>query len=301
MRPDWYQGTIEDTPQAVIDQVRKLGDEVRVADGAAKRWRYRQGWEILHNTRGVVALVMAGGNGDKPHAIATGEAADAFAGLVRECWPDRHLVTRCDVAQDFNETGAYGRLRRVARRVAKAGRLAFPQIIDPLNPMAGRTQYVGSPTSDYRARLYEKGWEQIGKLQALFRKQGAMVAAENIPTILNEATGEYVRPEDWTRLELQIRPKQEAARRRLATLDWDQCWGVTPWAIDLARETMALDLERVIMRTRKVSKDEEALRWMCQQYAGPLVRRAQAAGGWEGLGVYLGDLIEEAQQRGPRA
>lgn len=299
MRFDWYQGTIEDTPQAVIEQVRKLGHEVRVADGAAKRWRYRQGWEILHNTRGTVALVMAGGNGEKPHAISTGEAADAFSEVVRDRWPDRHLVTRCDAAQDFNEAGAYGRLRRAARKIAKANRLAFPQIIDPLNPKAGRTQYIGSPSSDYRCRIYEKGWEQIGKLQALFRKQGVTVAVDQMPSILNEATGEYVRPEDWTREELQVRPKQEEARRRVAMLTPEQCWGVTPWALDLARETMALDLERVIMRTRKVSKDEEALRWMCQQYGGPLSRLRADLGDWACVGLELGRIITESQQREP--
>lgn len=296
MRFDWYQTTIEDNPLAVLEQVRKLGHEVRTADSAARRWRYRQGWEVLHETRGTVALVMCGGNGDKPHAIATGEAAEAFSEVIRDHWPDRHLVTRCDAAEDFNEAGAFVRLRRVARRIAKANRLAFPQIADPLNPKAGRTQYIGSPSSDYRGRIYEKGWEQFGKLAALFRKQGVDLTKQETPLILNEATGELVRPEDWTREELQVRPKQEQARRLVATLTPEQCWGVSPWALDLARETMALDLERIVMRTRKVSKDEEALRWMCQQYAGPLTRLCRDHGGWEGAGAALGKLIEEQRR-----
>lgn len=297
MRFDWYQSSIEDTPIAVLDQVKKLGHEVRTADTAAKRWRYRQGWEVLHETRGVVALVMCGGNGDKPHALATGEAAESFAEVIRDHWPDRHLVTRCDAAQDFNEPGAYPRLRRVARRIAKANRLAFPQVCDPLNPKAGRTQYIGSPASDYRGRIYDKGWEQFGKLAALFRKQGVELEQIQMPFICNEATGELVRPEDWVREELQVRPKQEEARRRVATLTPEECWGVTPWALDLARETMALDLERIVMRTRKVSKDEEALRWMCQQYAGPLLRLSQDKGGWESAGIELGRIIGEQRDR----
>lgn len=295
MKFDWYQATVEDNPLAVLEQVRKLGHEVRAADSAARRWRYRQGWEVLHESRGTVALVMCGGNGDKPHAIATGEAAEAFAEVIRDHWRDRHLVTRCDAAQDFNEAGAYARLRRVARRIAKANRLAFPQVCDPLNPKAGRTQYVGSPSSDYRARIYEKGWEQFGKLAALWRKQGVDLEAMDVPHIVNESTGECVRPEDWTREELQVRPKQEEARRRVATLTPEECWGVSPWALDLARETMALDLERIVMRTRKVSKDEEALRWMCQQYAGPLLRLHQDKGGWEGVGIELGRIIGDQQ------
>jgi hypothetical protein len=297
MRFDWYQGTIEDTPHAVIEAVAKLGHEVRPADAAARKWRYKQGFAVHHNDRGIVAHVLCGGNGDKPHAYATGDDAHAFAGLVRDYWPDRHLVTRVDAAQDFNEARAFDRLCPVARKVAKAHRLAFPRIEDVLNEKAGRTQYVGSPSSDYRARIYEKGWEQIGKLQALFRKQGFNIEADAIPTIRNEATGEEVRPEDWTRAELQVRPKQEQARRLVATLSPEQCWGVTPWALDLAREAMALDLERVVMRTRKVSKDEEALRWMCQQYAGPMMRLKGELGDWACMGLELGRLIEEQRNQ----
>ena len=297
MRFDWYQATIEDSPAAVLDHVRKLGAEVRASDSVARRWRYSQGWEVLHPDRGTVATVMCGGNGDKPHALATGEDAHGFAELVRDYWPSRHLVTRCDAAQDFNEAGTYVRLRRVARRIAKANRLAFPQVCDPLNPKAGRTQYVGSPTSDYRARIYEKGWEQFGKLSALFRKQGINLEAEKVPTIINTATGECVRPEDWTREELQVRPKKEEARRLVATLSPEECWGVTPWALELARETMALDLERIVMRTRKVSKDEQALRWMCQQYGAMLLRLRDSEGSWASAGERIGELIEEQRDR----
>nr|CRY95055.1 hypothetical protein [uncultured prokaryote] len=296
MRFDWYQASIEDHPLAVLEQVQKLGTEVRQADAIARRWRYAQGWEVLHPTRGTAAVVMCGGNGDKPHALATGEAAEAFAEVIRDHWPERHLVTRCDAAQDFNEAGAYVRLRRVARRIAKANRLAFPQFSDPLNPKAGRTQYVGSPTSDYRARIYEKGWEEFGKLSALFRKQGVELEDMDVPHIVNTATGELVRPEDWTREELQVRPKKEEARRRVATLTPEQCWGVSPWALDLARQTMALDLERIVMRTRKVSKDEEALRWMCQQYGSMLLRLRDDAGGWEKVGETIGAMVEEQRQ-----
>lgn len=292
MRFDWYQCTIEDTPHAVLAAVAKLGHEVRPDDSVARRWRYRQGFAVHHHQRGVVANVLCGGNGEKPHAIATGDDAHAFAEVIRDHWPDRHLVTRVDAAQDFNEAGAFDRLLPAARKVAKAHRLAFPRIEDELNAKAGRTQYIGSPSSDYRCRIYEKGWEQVGKLQALFRKQGYEMNPDQL-TIRNEATGEDVRPEDWTRQELQVRPKQEAARRVVATLTPEQVWGVTPWALDLARDTMALNLERVLMRTRKVSKDEEALRWMCHQYGGMLRRLHGDLGDWACVGLEIGRIVED--------
>lgn len=295
MRFDWYQATIEDKPHAVLDQVKKLGHEVRVADGAARRWRYRQGWEVLHRDKGSVALVMAGGNGDKPHALATSEAAEAFAALVRDVWPDRHLVTRVDAAQDFYEVGAFDRLRKECRKVAKQHRLAFPKVEDELDPTAGRTQYMGSPKSDYRVRLYEKGWEQAGHLRAQFRRQGFEMTQEQIKTlaIRNEATGEYVDPSIWIREEAQIRPKQEEARRLVAGLTPEQCWGCSPWMQELARTTMALDLERIVMRTHKISKDEEALRWMCKQYGGMLSRLHGDLGDWPCVGLEIGRILGE--------
>lgn len=296
MRFDWYQATIEDKPTDVVGMLAKLGHEVRVADGPAKAYRYKQGWEVHHNERGVVARVFAGGNGDKPHAIASSDETDAFVDLVRNEWAGRHLVTRMDAAQDFNEAGAYRRLRRVARKVAKDHRLGFPSISDELNAKAGRTQYIASPKSDYRARLYEKGWEQVAKLQALFKATTrAVIEVEKFITVRNYATGEDIRPEDWVRLELQARPQGEEARRLASVATPEQAWTFTDWSQHLAREAMALDLERFYVRTRKVSKDEEAMRWMCQQYGGMLSRFQADVGDWACVGLELGRIIQEQQ------
>lgn len=75
---------------------------------------------------------------------------------------------------------------------------------------------------------------------------------QETPLILNEATGELVRPEDWTREEPvfgRSRSRRRAVVRRLYART--VAGGFSPWALDLARETMALDLERIVMRTRK--------------------------------------------------
>jgi hypothetical protein len=169
MRFDWYQSTVDDGVNNVISMVSKLGNSIVQNDGFARCYRYRQGWDVLHQTNGVVARVLAGGNGDKPHVLASSDATDAFVDLVRNEWPDRHLVTRMDAAQDFLEPGGYVRLRRVSRRVAKGHRLSFQRYRDELHPEAGETQYIGSKKSSYMARLYEKGWEQVSKLKSLFK------------------------------------------------------------------------------------------------------------------------------------
>lgn len=293
MRFDWYQTTIEDKPLVVLDALAKLGHEVRSADGLAKRYRYQQGWEIHHRTLGVVAHCFAGGNGDKPHAFASSQATDAFVDLVRNEWPERHLVTRLDAAEDFNEAKAYDRIRRISRRVAKRHKLSFPQIADHLNPTQGRTQYIGSPSSDYRVRLYEKGWEEVGKLLALWAKGEPSDMAQKVLTIRNEATGEDLKPEDWTRLEIQVRPRQEAGRRAAAMVSPDQAWSFTDWSCELAKEALALELERLIVRTKKVSKDEEQLRWMCKQYGAMLHRLCADLGDWQCVGFEIGQVLKD--------
>lgn len=289
MRPDWYQATIEDTAACVLETVGKLGHEMRPADQLARKHRYDQGFAVLHNDQGVVAHVFVGGNGGKPHALATSEAAVAFMDLVRNEWPERHQVTRVDPAQDFIEPGAYDRLRPVLLKVAQGHRMRFPQHIDELNPMAGRTQYIGSPSSEYRGRLYEKGLEMIAKQERKLQDVEGR--------ILDMDTGELVRPEDLVRLELQARPKGMQARIFAASASMEQIFGMTAWAHELAREALALDLERGFIRTRKRSKDEESLRWMCQQYGAVLVRRAAALDGFGAVGEEIGRYIAEQARR----
>jgi hypothetical protein len=289
MRFDWYQATIEDNPAVVIATLQKLGHEVRQADGIAKAYRYKQGWEIHHNERGVVAKVFAGGNGDKPHALSSSDETDAFVDLVRNEWEGKHLVTRMDAAQDFNEAGAYRRLRRVARKVAKDHRMSFSAIGDELNQTAGRTQYIGSRKSDYLGRLYEKGYEVAAKLKA-------QCPWGIINTVTNVSTGEEVAPADWVRLELQARPQGEEARRLAAVCTPEQAWTFTDWTQHLAREALALELERFYVRTRKTSKDEEALRWMAQQYGGMLSRLQNDLGDWACVGLEIGRIIKDQER-----
>lgn len=285
MRPDWYGASIEDDPGRVLERVGKLGHELRPADQLAKRHRYYQGFAVLHNDAGVVAHVFLGGNGGKPYALATSEAAVPFMELVRNEWPDRHLVTRVDPAQDFIEASGYDRLRSVALKVAQEHRMRFAQHVDEVNPMAGRTQYIGSPSSEYRGRLYEKGLEMIAKQERKLQDVSGR--------ILDTESGQLINPEDLVRLELQARPKGEEARRFAAHASMEQIWGMTDWAHELAKEAMALDLERAYIRTRKRSKDEEALRWMCQQYSGPLLRLKGSLMGWAAVGEQLGQIIQE--------
>jgi hypothetical protein len=286
VRFDYYAARVEVPPEVLVEQVRKLGHELRPCHGLARSYHYEHGYHVYREGDGVVATVLAGGNG-YPFAYASGGWTESFVDLVRTYWPEQHLPTRIDSAEDFNDPNAFDRVRRIGRRLARKHRLHFPSFADDLNPTAGRTQYLGSPKSDYRVRLYEKGWEQVGKL--------GMRSVPDDFRILNEATGELVRPGDWVRLEGVFRPKDDEARRAAAGASPYEVWGLTAWTSELAKEALALDLERLYIRTRKRTTDEQTLRWMCSQYAAVLQRLRRDVGGWEAVGQTIGKLIEDAK------
>lgn len=289
MHFDWYQVTIDDSSRHVVDAIATLGDGLQSAEIIARKYRYKSGVSICSEIDGIKAHVLYGGNGDKPHAFATGVNAEQFVQLVRQVWPDNHIVTRVDVAQDFNDSAAYGRIKKIARRIAKEHRMRFSSIEDELNKSAGRTQYIGSATSEYRGRLYEKGLEQLSKLE--FLTKGSFIR-DNENFIVNTATGELVKPSDWIRLELQARPKCREARLIAARATPEQVWTFTDWSYRLAKEVFSLALERMYMKTRKISKDEEAIRWMCQQYGAVLSRFCFELGGWDRLGMFIGEIVK---------
>mgnify|MGYP003376034562 CR=1 FL=1 len=284
---DWYQGTIQDDAVTVLETLKKLGTETRVNDSIARMYHYKHGIQI-HSNSGVVATVLF--DGDKhPHAFATSDQAHTFAEVLREEWPDKHKVTRVDATQDFHEFGSYERLRKVCKTVAKDHKLKFPQYSDDINPKAGRTQYVGSPKSDYRCRLYEKGYQVIGDIPQV--KQGK-VRAEDIPTWA-DSTGQIVNVDSWTRIELQVRPRHDDGKILASTLTPDQVWAMSPWTLELAKKALALNLEQVYIRQKRLSDDEKAFRAMCSQYGNILERLRVDLGDWQSLGLTIGETIKE--------
>jgi hypothetical protein len=139
-------------------------------------------------------------------------------------------------------------------------------------------------------RLYEKGWEQVAKIHAGLKGK---IPIESIESITNKSTGETLRPEDWTRIELQVRPRQEEGRRVAAAATPEQVWGFSTWTYELALEAMALDLERICIRTKRMSKDDAALAWMCRQYGAMLLRLRDDLGDFSAVGKQIEYVIQE--------
>lgn len=276
MRFDWYAATIPQDPNVVILTLSSvLEADVRSSKGMHG---YTQGFEFVHPDRGVIARCLSGGNrGAHPHAWASGDDTDKFVQVVREFFP-QHEVTRFDSAEDFSSPGIFENLRSTLRNVALDHRLKFPCIEDTLNPAEGRTQYIGSRKSPQFARLYEKG------------KQLQSSHMPNAATVINPSTGEILSAEDWTRLELVVRP-EKLGRIVAATATPEQAWGFTDWTHRLAKDAFKLEFERVFTRVHKYSEDDHATAVMVSQYGNILVRKAAKLGGFDNLGLFLGELI----------
>lgn len=294
-RFDWYQATVRQPVGLVLETLAKLGDSTAPADGLARKLRYQQGVDVMHQSRGKVASILWGGHndpeGERPHVLASSDATDAFVDAVRTEWPDCHTVTRMDAAHDFNEPNCYDRLRPILRDVAKEHRVGFEQIADELKADAGRTQYMGSRKSDYRVRCYEKGYQVSQHLAEIMARNHPGLKPEPWKIVVNEASGECILPENWTRIEVQVRPPTKEARTLAATASPEQAWTFSPWTAEVAKRTLALDLERMYIRTKKTSKDDNALAFMCEQYGGIMARFADKLGGWSALGEHLEKVV----------
>lgn len=297
--PDWYQATIEEVPsKAVSLLIDKLGVGVRENPSIGRMYHYEQGYEIISKQGETVAKVACGRDieSGNTHAFASSENAIRFMEVVREAWPDRHLVTRADSCIDFVDRTAYPRLVGIGRRIAKLHRVAFPSIRDVLNPTAGRTQYVGSKSSEFQGRIYEKGYEMLSKI-VVPQKLRAVLAADKVESIRVPGQDFVCHPSELVRAELVCRVKDEEGRRVLARCSPEEMWAMAKWPMEFAHEALALDLERVFIRTRKYSSDEKALRWMVTQYGGPLTRQVAELGDWSCLGLQLQHIYEEIQKQ----
>lgn len=293
---DWYQTTIRAEPSLVLQTISKLGDQTRVNDRVGKMYRFQQGFEVHKQGNPVAYIALGHGDGDDAlhhaHAWATSDNAPAFADLVRNEWPDSHQVTRLDACHDFIDKTAFPRLCKIARKVAKEHRVKFPRIQDVLDPTAGVTQYLGAPSSEYRARIYEKGWEVVNKAMGGLRGK---VTADQIDSVRVPDIDRSCHPSEWVRLELQARPKDEAARTAAAHATPDQVWTFTSWSHHLAREAIALDLARFYVRQRKITTDERSLRFMCQQYGNMLIRLHSDLGDWSCVGLQIEQTIKDVE------
>lgn len=298
MKFDWYQTTIKgQNPHSVLRTLAKLGDSIVVNPSTAKMYRYVQGFDVMKD--GVViakaAMGQARNDGELStthvHAWATSDDAPAFASLVQEEFSGCHYPTRIDACEDFVDPDAYRLQTRAARRIARSHRLKFIEIKDRLNPSTGRTQYIGSPKSDYRGRIYEKGWEMLNKLKCSSLRAVSLEELSKSVYFDSLPSSGSIDASHWVRSEIQARPQGDEAKSLAADASPEQIWGFTDWSHELAKEIFNQDMERLYVRTHKQTDDEKALAWMVKQYGPMLCRLHLKLGDWETLGARLGKML----------
>jgi hypothetical protein len=268
VRFDWYQPTVPETPQVIVDELlARLAPGGEVREGAG-RHNYRQSFTIQSRDGDPVAVVLCGGPNGDPNLTASGAACDAFVPVVRELWPE-HRVSRADVAEDFAGEGVYDRLegacRAVYRELGVKGRAIVPD-----DPRDGRTYYGGAPSSDVRVRLYDKTAE----------------ARRHLP----EARHAEV-PDHWARLECQVRPRNQA-KDMACRMRPEQFWGCARWTAQLAAMAMRLDVDRIAMNPARESDHDRAYRFLLQQYGRTFLRLLHDHGSWAAVGAQIGDDLK---------
>jgi hypothetical protein len=209
-----------------------LGDER--PKPAPARNGYARGWEIRREGSRS-AVVFEGGTHDFPHVAATGENAPPLAELLRSS-SQSHRVSRADVCVDTDTPGAFTDMFEALRQITRTSNLTATLMHNPDSGEAGATYYLGSKTSEVRARLYEKG--------------------KQLP--------EAGRPH-WVRFEVQARPQKDRKSWAAGATEWDLL-GYAHWSRRFAAETLAVAASAPPTRSERVSDLEGALRALSVQY-----------------------------------
>lgn len=275
---DWYQATISDDYQSVMGYIgNNLKGKWKSAPsgqlGYENRFWFNDDFDVT------VATILFGSkncNQQNPHVYSTAEKAQDLMNLLRLVYPNDHVVTRIDVAEDMNEEGLFDELRGRLMSIASKERLKTSVAGDWLtdNALDGRTMYLGSPKSSMRVRLYEKGKQLANEL---FISRGFQPPKDF--------------PIHWVRLEAQCRPKNQQ-RILAATAELTDIWGYAKWTQTVADDVLSLSVPRVRADIWKKSHDEQVFEWVARQYGNFLVRQFEKFGSWGNVGFEIGKHVD---------
>lgn len=262
--------TCELTPEDMADIVM-VGDDT-IERGLYGHHQFEKRDVITDNGGNSVATVYYGGktHGGRVMLDVKGHRTPDAVTSLRKVAPS-HRCTRVDSRMDFDCPGVFEKLLSPMMEIVDRKKLYSKPDGDWRNhPELGRTQYAGSPKSAVRVRLYEKG---------------------------KEPSQRYLCRADWTRLEIQIRPK-DIAREIFAKASPIDAWGAAEWTRELAGKILEQKILPLKAEAVKLpSVDEAKLRWMCKQYGAPLVSLLHHhQGDLEAFGLSISRVLGEVQQ-----
>lgn len=210
---------------------------------------------VLTQGGDAVGRVWSDGN-PGVHVICHSQYADVLAPVLRSL--GAHELTRADACLDFCEEDYFDSLTGYAIEFAKARRLTLNYQGDWARGQS-RTLYVGSRTSSYMLRIYEKGWKEGGD-------------------------------PNWFRIESEVKPKGEDMRKRASEMTAQELFWSSRWASELFSgfgwEKM---LSRSIGTVYRPSDDERARLAIRKQYGQILKRWFDETGD---PSVFASELLE---------
>lgn len=266
-RFDWYEYTTHrQDADHVVQAISRANPMAEVRPDRAMHG-YLHGAAVV-NGPDTIATVWWGGN-PGVHVKASGKHSPPIAELGRAI-DDRHLCTRVDVCEDWDEPGFFDTITRRALDWAKENGIAINQQGDWERGQA-RTLYLGSFKSEIQLRIYEKGF-QMG------------IDAGHSP--------------NWVRVECQVKLKKREARERMASLAPGRFWSIG-WLKEAMAAILAWDHlpDSDISRRHDLSNADKARAALIRQYGSHLEQWAADVGGWAYLGGALASLKAEIQER----
>lgn len=267
-RFDWYQATIADNAEGVAAWSKSVWP-----DGIIRPCKPKNGtahaFQMCLGELVVMTAMWGGGmEGHGVNIFASGCDAPFFAEQVRRKWPT-HRVTRADVAMDFNGVGAWDWGFALLKGIAEEFKLKTRHEGDYHRAEDGRSFYLGGRQSVVRGVIYEKG-KQIPEL--------------GMPHLV--------------RIELRIFPKDRESGELVGFVAPAKLYGCSKWSAALGAYLSSDEsMERVVIGTRWTKSDRaRAVRALVKQYGGILGELCGELGGWDEVGLHLGEMVREAAQ-----
>lgn len=206
-----------------------------------------------------------GGHNPLPFFVASGASSAPAAVFLRGAYPG-HRVSRADVAFDFDRPNGFDDMVSSIDPIARRANVdvCFNGDPDPTK-RTGRTMYYGSPKSDVRICVYEKGLHEASK--------GVLDASP-----------------DWVRVELRVRPRKE--RKSLcAKMPVSKMWGLSRWSSSVSSDVLGGISPFIPDPSLRRSQTDQAVAHMLRQYAGSL-RRFVSEHGKEQLFQQINEVLD---------
>lgn len=272
---DWFQATVMEPTERFLEWCDATYSDCERA-GAKGHNSYLS--RADYTREGILQLsVSYGGPNGCPNAKATSGAAPRFAAAAREAFPmqGQLRVTRVDSCQDFEGPGAFDLAHAEMREISQRRKIGSSLAGDWEGLTNGRSYYLGSVTSPFRAVLYEKGIEMRAEIAA---------------------AGHPPRP-NLCRLEGRLRPQSVDAKIVASTLTPDQVWGCARWAPDVFKAVLSCDVDRIKMSDYRVPDEVLSWRSMGRQYLRTIGHKIAEADHDEAtLGKFLMELFDSIQR-----